>query len=78
MKAGLKKAGKKLLAGAVGVGGALLNTQKAYGGQLSKKQLKDKYGFKEFGGDGGALPKIKKTKMSTKRPKKSNKICPAE
>ena len=75
VKAGLKKAGKKVLAGAVGVGGALLNTQKAYGGQLSDKQLKEKYGFKSFGGDGGPLPK-KKTKMSMRKPKKS-KICPA-
>ena len=77
VKATLKRMGKNALGKAIGVAGAMLNTQKAYGGQLSKKQLKDKYGFKEFGGDGGALPKIKKTKMSTKRPKKSNKICPA-
>ncbi len=74
LKSGLKKLGKKAAAGAVGVAGAMLNTQKAYGGQLSKKQLKDKYGFKEFGGDGGALPK-KKTKMSMRKPKAS--ICPA-
>jgi hypothetical protein len=73
-KAVLKKIGKKAAAGALGVGGALLNTQKAYGGQLSKKQLKDKYGFKEFGGDGGTLPK-KKTKMSMRKPKAS--ICPS-
>ena len=73
-KAFLKKIGKKAAAGALGVGGALLNTQKAYGGQLSDKQLKEKYGFKEFGGDGGPLPK-KKTKMSMRKPKAS--ICPA-
>ncbi len=73
-KAALKKIGKKIASKVVGVGGALLNTQKAYGGQLSKKQLKDKYGFKEFGGDGGALPK-KKTKMSMRKPKAS--ICPS-
>ena len=36
----LKKFGKKAAAGVLGVGGALLNTQKAYGGQLSKKQAK--------------------------------------
>ena len=53
----------------------MLSPQKAYGGQLSAKQLKEKYGFKEFGGDGGPLPK-KKTKMSMRKPKKS-KICPA-
>ena len=32
----LKKLGKKAAAGALGVGSALLNTQKAYGGQLPK------------------------------------------
>ena len=73
-KALLKKIGKKAAAGALGIGGALLNTQKAYGGQLSAKQLKEKYGFKEFGGDGGPLPK-KKTKMSMRKPKAS--ICPS-
>ena len=74
LKAGLKKFGKKAAAGALGGAGAMLNTQKAYGGQLSKKQLKDKYGFKEFGGDGGPLPK-KKSKMSMRKPKAS--ICPS-
>jgi len=76
VKAGLKKFGRKALGKAVGVVGTMLNTQKAYGGQLSKKQLKDKYGFKEFGGDGSPLPKKKKTKMSLRKPKQS-KICPA-
>lgn len=70
----LKKFGKKAAAGVLGVGGALLNTQKAYGGQLSKKQAKEKYGFIEFGGDGSPLPK-KKSKMSMRKPKAS--ICPS-
>jgi hypothetical protein len=75
VKAGLKKAGKKLLSGVVGVGGALLNTQKAYGGQPTAKQRKARQALRQDYYD--TLGPIKKTKMSTKRPKKSNKICPA-
>ena len=74
-KAVLKKIGKRSAATTFGLGAAMLSPQKAYGGQLSAKQLKEKYGFKEFGGDGGPLPK-KKTKLSMRKPKKS-KICPA-
>lgn len=74
LKAGLKKLGKKAAAGAVGVAGAMLNTQKAYGGQLTKKQLQKKYKFLPDDGKGGPLPK-KKTKMSMRKPKAS--ICPA-
>ena len=74
-KAVLKKMGRRGVATSFGVVGAMLSPQKAYGGQLSDKQLKEKYGFKSFGGDGGPLPK-KKTKMSMRKPKKS-KICPA-
>ena len=72
----LKKFGKKAAAGALGVGSALLNTQKAYGGQLTKKQLAKKYKFLPDDGKGGPLP-IKKTKMSMRKPKKGSKICPA-
>ena len=39
-KALLKKVGKKAAAGALGIGGALLNTQKAYGGQPTVKDEK--------------------------------------
>ena len=67
---------RKALGKAVGVVGTMLNTQKAYGGQLSKKQLKDKYGFKEFGEMAVLCLKKKKTKMSLRKPKQS-KICPA-
>jgi hypothetical protein len=74
LKAGLKKLGKKAAAGAVGVAGAMLNTQKAYGGQLTKKQLQKKYKFLPDDGKGGPLPK-KKTKMSMRKPKAS--ICPS-
>ena len=76
IKSTLKKMGKKALGKAVGVAGAMLNTQKAYGGQLTKKQLAKKYGFLPDDGKGGPLPKRKKTKMSMRKPKQS-KICPA-
>ena len=52
----------------------MLNTQKAYGGQLTKKQLQKKYKFLPDDGKGGPLPK-KKTKMSMRKPKAS--ICPS-
>lgn len=70
----LRKFGKKAAAGVLGVGGALLNTQKLHGGQLSQKQLAEKYNFLPDDGKGGPLP-VKKTKMSMRKPKAS--ICPA-
>lgn len=75
IKAGLKKAGKKLLSGALGVGSALLNTQKAYAPNNMGKYVKQKDGsvrfekmkFKEDDGKGGPLPARKKTKMMAKK-----------
>ena len=80
IKAGLKKAGKKLLSGALGVGSALLNTQKAYAPNAgtyvkqkdgSVKFVKQK--FMHIGGKGDALPKRKNPKTSHYLPKKSTK-----
>lgn len=80
IKAGLKKAGKKLLSGALGVGSALLNTQKAYAPNAgtyvkqkdgSVKFVKQK--FMNIGGKGKALPKRKNPKTSHYLPKKSTK-----
>ena len=68
--------GKKALGKAVGVAGAMLNTQKAYGGQLTKKQLAEKYNFLPDDGKGAVHYLKKKTKMSMRKPKQS-KICPA-
>ena len=81
IKAGLKKAGKKLLSGALGVGSALLNTQKAYAPNNMGKYVKQKDGsvrfekmkFKEDDGKGGPLPKRKNPKTSHYLPKKSTK-----
>ncbi len=74
-KSVLKKAGRVGTATVLGRATALLSPLKAHGGQLSAKQLKKKYGFKAFGGDGSPLP-AKKTKMSMRKPKQS-KTCPA-
>ena len=70
----MKKFGRKALGKVVGVVGTILNTQKAYGLVNYRKQLKDKYGFKEFGGDGSPLPKKKKTKMSLRKPKQAKYV----
>ena len=83
IKAGLKKAGKKLLSGALGVGSALLNTQKAYAPNNMGKYVKQKDGsvrfvktkFLDDDGKGGPLPTRKKPKMqdTTSVKKKRNK-----
>ena len=49
-----KRAGAPLLARAL----PFLSPMSAQGGQMNEQQLKDKYGFIEFGGDGGPLPNI--------------------
>ena len=77
VKAGLKRAGKKLLSGALGVGAALLNTQKAYAPNNMGKYVKQKDGsvkfvktkFMDDDGKGGPLPTRKKAKMSMRKPK---------
>ena len=84
IKAGLKKAGKKLLSGALGVGSALLNTQKAYAPNNMGKYVKQKDGsvrfvktkFLDDDGKGGPLPTRKKPKMqdTTSVKKKRKKI----
>jgi hypothetical protein len=74
IKSTLKKMGKKALGKAVGVAGTLLNTQKAYGGQPTEKQLKQRQALMQDYYD--TLGPKKKTKMSNRKPKKS-KICPA-
>jgi hypothetical protein len=53
LRAGLRRAGKKVLSKVVGAGGALLNTQKAHA--RSKKQQ-----FLDTKNDGSPLPKWKK------------------
>ena len=74
-KALLKKLGKKAASGALGVGGALLNTQKAYGGQPTKKQLKARQALQQ---DYYDTLGPKKTKLSMRRMKKPKaSICPA-
>ena len=72
-KALLKKIGKKAAAGALGIGGALLNTQKAYGGQPTEKQLKARQALQQDYYD--TLGPKKKSKMSMRKPKAS--ICPS-
>ena len=72
-KALLKKIGKKAAAGALGIGGALLNTQKAYGGQPTEKQLKARSTIQQDYYD--TLGPKKKSKMSMRKPKAS--ICPS-
>ncbi len=71
-KAGLKKLGKKAAAGALGVAGAMLNTQKAYGGQPNAKQRKARQALRQ---DYYDTLGPKKTKMSMRKPKAS--ICPS-
>jgi NADH dehydrogenase/NADH:ubiquinone oxidoreductase subunit G len=81
IKAGLKKAGKKLLSGALGVGSALLNTQKAYAPNNMGKYVKQKDGsvrfvktkFMDDDGKGGPLPTRKKAKMMAKKKKQKAK-----
>ena len=72
-KSALKRAGKKIASKVLGVGGALLNTQKAYGGQPTEKQLKQRQALRQDYYD--TLGPKKKSKMSMRKPKAS--ICPA-
>jgi len=72
-KSVLKKAGKKVASKVLGVGGALLNTQKAYGGQPTEKQLKARQALMQDYYD--TLGPKKKSKMSMRKPKAS--ICPS-
>ena len=58
--------GKKALGKAVRRSGAMLNTQKAYGGQLTKKQLAEKYNFLPDDGKGEHYLKEKKLKCHEK------------
>jgi hypothetical protein len=54
IRAGLQKAGKKFLSKVVGIGGALLSTQKAHARSKKKQQYIDTKN------DGSPLPKWKK------------------
>ena len=68
-----KRAGKKVASKVLGVGGALLNTQKAYGGQPTTEQLKKRQALRQDYYD--TLGPKKKTKRSMRKPKAS--ICPS-
>lgn len=66
IKTGLKKAGKKVLSGALGVGSALLNTQKAYAPNAGK-YVKQKDGSVKF-----VKQKFMTKKSNTRNPKTSH------